>query len=87
MHRAERVRNSEGFGRAHRLAMLEEGSFVRFLIESRGKAQFMKVFNGGTFRDVYGVGFCALEAAWVAHLVKLDPRIKPFAAKREPCKV
>ncbi|MEM1178252.1 MAG: DUF2891 domain-containing protein [Acidobacteriota bacterium] len=62
-----------GTAEESRLAYLQEGSFVRFLIESRGLEAFWRVYrDGAALETVYGQGFDALEAAWRDMLAALD---------------
>jgi hypothetical protein len=52
-----------------RLAYLEEGSFVRFLIEERGLACFLQVYRAqASWKDVFGTERGDLEQAWLQRL-------------------
>lgn len=65
LDRTETVRTQEqGLGQARLLAHLQEGSFVRFLIERYGVPQFMAVFDGAGFHEIYGRGITVLEKDW-----------------------
>lgn len=50
--------------RTRRLAYLEEGSFVRFLIENFGLPKFMMWYDGGEFDRSYGQPFALVERQW-----------------------
>ncbi len=46
------------------LAYLQEGSFVRFLIEKHGLQRFMSLYEGGLYRTVYGKELREMEEEW-----------------------
>ena len=60
----DRVRR-ESTGRERRLSYLQQGSFVRFLIETHGVPRFMEIYEGNCFTQVCGVDLPALERAWL----------------------
>ena len=63
--KAERERNvRKRLNRTRRLAHLEEGSFVRFLIETDGIAKFLKFYDGASVEKVYATNFRSLEQSW-----------------------
>lgn len=68
-------------GRTRRLAMLQQGSIARYLIETFGVEKFMQVYRGDTFKRVFGKDMCTLEVDWLAHLTKLNPAISKYANK------
>lgn len=71
--KAERERTATTrFRRARTLAQLEEGSFVRFLIESRGLARFLKFYDGAPPRQVYDMDLAALEAEWRRMILSMN---------------
>lgn len=51
------------------LAYLQEGSFVRFLIEEWGIERFLAVFDGKDFHDVYRKSFSQLEKIWAERIL------------------
>jgi hypothetical protein len=62
---AEQERERHGYGVTTRLALLSEGSFVKFLIEDRGgQERYMQLHRGASFEAIYGRPFAALEADW-----------------------
>ena len=78
LEKAERERTfSTRFRRARRLAHLEEGSFVRYLIESKGIAKFLKFYNGAPIKRVYTADFQSLERAWQRLIRSLTPEAIP----------
>ena len=52
-----------------RIAMLEQGSFVGFLIERYGREKFLRLYRGADFRTLYGISRCRAENAWFASLL------------------
>jgi hypothetical protein len=44
------------------------GSFVRFVVEKHGIERFMRVYESGDFRAVYGAAIADLESEWRAGL-------------------
>ena len=50
--------------RTRRLAYLEAGSFVRFLIEARGLNKFLNWYNGQRFEEVYQQEIVQAEREW-----------------------
>ena len=76
--KAERERTfTTRFRRARRLAHLEEGSFVRYLIELKGIARFLKFYDGSPIKKVYAADFQSLERAWKRLIRSLNPEAIP----------
>jgi hypothetical protein len=50
--------------RTRRLAYLEAGSFVRFLIERHGLEKFLRWYDGGQFDEVYQRKLAEMEREW-----------------------
>ncbi|MEM7586623.1 MAG: DUF2891 domain-containing protein [Acidobacteriota bacterium] len=65
---SEKARRRPRSEKERRLAYLQEGSFCRFLIESRGLELFLRVYRGASPDEVYGLTFEALEAEWLQML-------------------
>jgi hypothetical protein len=65
---AETARERVDFGAERQLAYLQEGSFVRFLIERHGMTTYMRVHNGGGYASVLGRDLDALESEWARFL-------------------
>ena len=64
--------NRRRLDRTRRLAWIEAGSFVRYLIENRGGVErFLKWYDGRPFEDVYGKDIGAIETEWVSFVKKL----------------
>jgi hypothetical protein len=66
----------------HEISYLEGGSFVKFLIEHYGLAQFKELYGQATgdathdeelVRSLYGKGYAELEQEWLDYLAGLDP--------------
>jgi hypothetical protein len=51
-------------------AYILAGSFVGFLIESRGLAEFRKLYETGTYEAAYGKSLAALESEWRTALAR-----------------
>ncbi len=51
------------------LAYAEAGSFVKFLIESRGLAEFKRLYSGLDYAAVYGRDLTELQAEWLRGLL------------------
>ncbi|MEM8995761.1 MAG: hypothetical protein AAGF23_13325 [Acidobacteriota bacterium] len=67
------AKRRRGSGDTVRLAYLQEGSFVRFLIETRGLDEFIGVYRDGVaLESVYGMSLGDLEAEWLEMLAALD---------------
>ena len=74
------------FGRAHRVTMMHQASFVKHLVERRGGLEpFLRVHQGQSLKRVYGADLCGLEAEWIAYLVERFPETAQFAQTREGC--
>lgn len=54
---------------ARMLAYAEAGSFVKFLIESRGLAEFKRLYSGLDYPAVYGRELRDLQAEWLRGLL------------------
>jgi hypothetical protein len=65
---AETKRERADFGAERQLAYLQEGAFVRFLIERHDLATDLRVHNGERCVPVFGCDLDALEERWVAFL-------------------
>ena len=75
LREAERERRvTTRFRRARRLAHLEEGSFVRFLIESKGLESFLRFYDGKSMEQIYGADLETLESAWKSMILALEVR-------------
>jgi hypothetical protein len=59
------------------ITCIQQGSFVRYLIETHGLAKFMTVYDGGTFEAAYGVAPERLEADWQGFIKTLIDRRRP----------
>ena len=57
--------------RTRRLAYLEAGSFVRYLIEQQGLEKFLQWYDGGRFEDVYTRPLSAIEQEWQRYVESL----------------
>ena len=68
-----------------RLAMLEQGSFVAYLVESLGKEKFMRLYRGEAFEKVYGMRECEAHRDWFAHLLKVEPSLSRLSASAPAC--
>lgn len=68
VERLETLRVSSGPERTRRGAYLQEGSFVRYLIESRGIAKFLRMYFGDAYEQVYNESLISLEEDWVRML-------------------
>ena len=69
----ERIRQTTRSASERRLAYLQEGSFTRFLIESRGLEDYLRVYYGESLDTVYGLDLEALEAEWLATITSPGP--------------
>lgn len=49
---------------ARRIAYLQEGSYVRFLIDTHGREKFLSVFSGDGYEGVFGKNGADLETEW-----------------------
>ncbi len=69
---------SHAGGKVYTLA----GSFVRWLLETRGAAAVTALYGGAGFEEATGESLDALEAAWGAFLAarEVDPQIAELAA-------
>ncbi|MCZ6770480.1 MAG: hypothetical protein O7G83_00665 [Proteobacteria bacterium] len=75
---AERERNiTTRLIRIRRLAHLEEGSFVRYLIESEGITEFLKFYDGAPIEEVYAADLQTLERSWQRLIRSLNPEAIP----------
>lgn len=54
------------------LAYLEEGSFVRYLIEKYGLKDFMTMYEGKSYKKVYNKSFDELETEWIDFIKGLE---------------
>jgi hypothetical protein len=68
---AEAVRADITKSFARGVAYIEEGSFVRHLIETYGLEKFMKVYEGDRYENVYGKEFGFLAEEWRERIAKL----------------
>ncbi len=64
IHKLEETRNSSLTGDLRRLAYLQEGSFVRYLIEKYGIEDFMAMYEGKSYERVYKKSLEDLERDW-----------------------
>lgn len=69
---AEQQRRRSRSPESRRLGYLVEGSFCRFLIETRGLEAFWRLYRGESTEEVYGLSFEELEASWSAMLEALE---------------
>ena len=68
LKKCEKVRKDRKAGVGQSVAYLQEGSFVRFLIENHGLDDFMRVFDGESYENVYGKSFDDLENEWAGFI-------------------
>ena len=61
---AVRLLNDRRFTATRRLAWLEAGSFIQYLIDTRGKSSFLRWYRGGSFEASYGSNADALVTEW-----------------------
>ena len=61
---AVRLLNDRRFTASRRLAWLEAGSFVQYLIDTRGMSSFLRWYRGGSFAASYGSNADTLLAEW-----------------------
>ena len=59
--------------RTRRLAYLEAGSFVRFLIEQYSLEKFMSWYDGKRFEEVYGQEIAQMEREWAGYIRAAQP--------------
>ena len=64
LNRVEETRNSTKRENIRRLSYLQEGSFVRYLIEKYGLKDFMTMYEGKSFEKVYKKSLEDLETEW-----------------------
>ena len=64
IYKLEETRNSSMVGDLRRLAYLQEGSFVRYLIEKYGLDGFMAMYEGKSYEKVYKKSLEELERDW-----------------------
>lgn len=64
LNRVEDTRNSAKSENLRRLCYLQEGSFVRYLIERYGLKDFMAMYEGKSFEKVYNKSLEDLETEW-----------------------
>jgi hypothetical protein len=76
---AERQRNfSTRLIRPRRFAHLQEGSFVRYLIESKGLTKFLRFYDGASVEKVYAADLPTLERAWQQMIRSLNVQALPL---------
>jgi hypothetical protein len=73
LREAETARERADFGVDRQLAYLQEGSFVRFLIERHGMATYLRVHDGEGYGPVLGRDLDALEQEWASFLGRSVP--------------
>lgn len=64
IHKLEETRNSSMTVNLRRLAYVQEGSFVRYLIEKFGIKDFMAMYEGKSYETVYKKSLEDLERDW-----------------------
>jgi hypothetical protein len=64
IYKLEETRNSSLGGDLRHLAYLQEGSFVRYLIEKYGLQDFMAMYEGKSYEKVYEKSLDDLEKEW-----------------------
>jgi hypothetical protein len=69
----EKVRKGGDTGR-RTLAYLQEGSFVRYLIERDGLPRFMSLYSCGTYLAVYGKSFSEVEQDWKRFMTSVEAK-------------
>lgn len=72
-------------GASRRLAMLEQGSFIKYLIGRHGLEKFLRHYRGADFQGVYGMPRCRAEAAWFDFLVDRNPSLARLAELKPRC--
>jgi len=70
---AVRLLNDRRFTATRRLAWLEAGSFIQYLIDTRGKGSFLRWYRGGSFEAVYGSNADALLGEWTDFIKRVRP--------------
>lgn len=55
-------------GPNHRTAFLESGSFVSYLISTKGLTRFEGLYDSGDYQKVYGTSFGDLEQGWFSQM-------------------
>jgi hypothetical protein len=73
---SEKVRMAALSGLGRQLAYAQEGSFVRWLVETRGLPRFQRVLDAEPPEQVYGKPFGTLEKEWRASLASI-PAMEP----------
>lgn len=68
----EEVRNADQTGPMRRLAYLQEGSFVRYLIEGFGIESYLSMHFGQTSEESFGLSMISLEENWKDFLEATD---------------
>jgi len=68
MSELETERNARTFGPGRKVAYLQEGSFVRYLIESNGIEKFMQMYEGGSYEAAYGKAATSIYDEWIAFI-------------------
>lgn len=70
---AVRLLNDRRFTATRRLAWLEAGSFIRYLVDTRGRSAFLRWYRGESFEDSYGSTPDALISEWTDFIKRLKP--------------
>jgi hypothetical protein len=65
--------NDRRLTNARRLGWLEAGSFVQYLIDTRGRDRFTRWYLGGAFEKSYGTSMEDIAREWSAFLRQLMP--------------
>ncbi len=83
------------FAESHRRAYTYAGSFVRWLVETRGRERFARLYRDGDFRAAYGDGLDTLVASFERYLDQFplsdraravaDRKFRRPAIFRRPC--
>lgn len=64
IYKLEETRNSSLTSNLRRLAYLQEGSFVKYLVEKYGLKDFMAMYEGKSYEKVYKKSLDDLEKEW-----------------------
>lgn len=70
---AVRLLNDRRFTATRRLAWLEAGSFIQYLVDTHGKSSFLRWYRGGRFENSYGANADTLLSEWTEFIKQAKP--------------